>query len=404
MKVLVINCGSSSLKYSLFNVPQSRPLFEGLIEKIGSASPLHKIKTSGGKTERQDGVKDIGEAFLKMEHALVSEEFGVLKSLNEIQAVGHRVVHGGDRFSASVVIDKQVKDAIRDCCTLAPLHNPYNLSGIEEMEKILPETSAVAVFDTAFHQTMSEHVYRYALPYALCDEKHIRRYGFHGTNHKYVSLAAAMYLNRPTEELKLITCHLGNGASICAIDGGRSVDTSMGLTPLEGLIMGTRGGDIDPGVILYLMREGYTAADIDTVLNKESGLKGVTGTSNDMREVLELSKDGNQRAKLAVSMFAYRIKKYIGAYVSILGGLDALIFTGGIGENSNEIRGGVCSGLEHLGIRISDNLNKAARAVRGEVTDISNNGSPSRVLIVPADEERMITRETIRALQRHSNT
>ncbi|MBF0519458.1 MAG: acetate kinase [Nitrospirae bacterium] len=401
MKVLVINCGSSSLKYSLFNVPESRPLFEGLIEKIGSATPLHKITTAGGSKELPCDVKDIAEAFQKMEHALISDEFGALKSLNEIQAAGHRVVHGGDRFSASIVIDKQVKDSIRDCSVFAPLHNPYNLAGIEEMEKLLPTVPCVAVFDTAFHQSMAEHVYRYALPYALCNEKHIRRYGFHGTNHKYVSLEAAMYLKKPITELKLISCHLGNGTSMCAIDGGLSVDTSMGLTPLEGLIMGTRGGDIDPGVLLYLMREGSTAAEIDSLLNKESGLKGITGLSNDMREALSLSEDGNERAMLAVSMFVYRIKKYTGAYVSILGGLDAFIFTGGIGENSDVIRSRVCTGLEHLGIRLSEANNKKARAVRGNVVDISANGSHPGILIVPADEERMITRETIHALERH---
>ncbi|QWR78865.1 acetate kinase [Candidatus Magnetomonas plexicatena] len=401
MKVLVINCGSSSLKYSLFNVPDSRPLFEGLIEKIGSTSPLHKIKTPTGGKELPCDVKNIGEAFQTMEHVLINEDHGVLKSLDEIQAVGHRVVHGGDRFSASVVINKEVKDAIRDCCVLAPLHNPYNLAGIDEMEKLLSDVPAVAVFDTAFHQSMAEHVYRYALPYTLCNEKHIRRYGFHGTNHNYVALAAAMYLKKPIEELKLITCHLGNGTSMCAIDGGLSVDTSMGLTPLEGLVMGTRGGDIDPGVLLYLMREGSTAAEIDTLLNKESGLKGITGSSNDMREVLSLSENGDDRAKLAVAIFVYRIKKYVGAYVSILGGLDAFIFTGGIGENSDIIRSRVCTGLEHIDIRLSDARNKAAKAVRGNVVDISADGSNPVILIVPADEERMITRETIHALERY---
>jgi len=401
-KVLVINCGSSSLKYSLFDTSQTKPLFEGLIERIGSPNAFHKMKTPQGPKERnEEKVKEMKDAFYSMVWALTHPEFGAIKSMSEIDAVGHRVAHGGSKFSSAAIIDDSIIGSIRAFYPLAPLHNPYNLSGIETIQKILPQTPQVAVFDTAFHQTIPDSAYTYALPYELCETEQIRRYGFHGTNHKYVSLCAAQYLKRPVGELKIISCHLGNGASVCAIDHGRSIDTSMGMTPLEGLIMGTRVGDIDPGALLSLMRNtGMSVEDVDKILNKESGLRGISGKSNDMREILENADAGDMRCKRAVSTFCYRVKKYIGAYMAILGGLDALIFTGGIGENAPTIRAMICSGLEKFGIVLMNEANQKPGPARGEVLDISEPGSGVRVLVIPADEERMIARETLHTLGR----
>ncbi len=400
IKILVINCGSSSLKYSLFDTSKSESLIEGLIDKVGTPYSIHKISSLKGKKvipQKIDGMRDALSAMIA---AIIDPEVGVIISVNELYAVGHRVVHGGEKFSNSVVIDAQVINAIKDCFQLAPLHNPYNLVGIEEMQRLLVSTIQVAVFDTAFHQSMPEPAYKYAIANSFYEKEHIRRYGFHGTNHKFVSLKAAMYLNKPHGDLKIISCHLGNGCSICAIDYGRSIDTSMGMTPLEGLVMGTRGGDIDPGIIIYLLKSGLRLEDVDRILNKESGLKGLSGISNDMRNILKAAESGDIHSNNAISIFCYRVKKYIGAYMAILGKIDALIFTGGIGENSYEIRARICQGLESFGIVLSQDANSRVKPQRGKVDRISEPGSHMSILVVPADEERMIARETLHAIKR----
>lgn len=402
MKILVVNSGSSSLKYSLFDTVRKESLLDGLVEKIGSGQASHSIKKSGQKlTIPGEHIATVSDAFHDMVQVLTHAEHGAVSDVNEISAVGHRVVHGGKRFSSSMPINDEVTEAIRACIPIAPLHNPYNLEGIETLKKILPKVPQVAVFDTAFHLNMPEAAFRYALPYDLCEEEQIRRFGFHGTNHRFVSLSAATALKIPVGDLKIISCHLGSGASVCAIDHGQSIDTSMGMTPLEGLVMGTRAGDVDPGVLLHLMRHaGMTFEQIDKILNKDSGLKGLSGKSNDMREVLEAAEAGDMRCKMAVSIFCYRVKKYIGSYIAALGGLDALIFTGGIGENSPEIRARICQGLEVFGIVVSDEINRKTVAMRGQIADISETDAKIRILVVPADEERMIARETIHSLGR----
>ncbi|PKN33738.1 MAG: acetate/propionate family kinase [Deltaproteobacteria bacterium HGW-Deltaproteobacteria-19] len=402
LKILVVNSGSSSLKYSLFDTARPAPLLEGAVEKIGSGEAAHHVRTPETRKDLPAaGIATVGDALAVMLGVLTDPEIKALGSLNEINAVGHRVVHGGKRFSSSTVISNEVKDAIRSYIPIAPLHNPFNIEGIDALEKLLPTVPQVAVFDTSFHQTMPETAATYAIPFAIGEEEQIRRYGFHGTNHRFVSMSAATFLKRPVGELRIISCHLGSGASVCAIDHGRSIDTSMGMTPLEGLIMGTRAGDLDPGVILHLMRHrGMTLEQVDRMLNKESGLKGISGKSNDMREVLEGAEAEDPHCKLAVSAFCYRLRKYIGSYVAALGGLDVLIFTGGIGENSAEIRARVCQGLETLGIDLADDVNRTTRVGRGQPADISNPASRVRILVVPADEERMIARETVHALGR----
>jgi acetate kinase len=400
IKILVINCGSSSLKYSLFDTANSSPLIEGLVEKVGTPKAFHKFKTAAESGQSGVMADTIQDAFCRMTETLTNPAKALIKDLSQIKAVGHRVVHGGMKFASSVVINDEVIAAIKECATLAPLHNPYNLAGIEQMKKLMPDATQVAVFDTAFHQSMPESAFLYALPRNLYTEKNIRRYGFHGTNHNFVALKAAMYFKRPVGELKLISCHLGNGTSVCAIDHGRSVDTSMGLTPLEGIVMGTRGGDIDPGVIVHLLRGGMNVDELDKMLNKQSGLLGLSGVSNDMREVLEAADKGNSNARGAISVFCYRIKKYIGSYIAALEGLDALIFTGGIGENSAEIRARVCRGLEQFGISLLDELNVKTRSDRDNVKEVSEAASRVKILVIAADEERMIARESIHATRR----
>ena len=402
MKILTVNCGSSSLKYTLFDTTKTVPVIEGLIEKIGSGDASYVIKTPDAKKEQT--VKDImaiENAFGLMVSTVTDMAYTGMRDLNEINAIGHRVVHGGAKFPSSVMINAEVSAAIKELIPLAPLHNPYNLEGITLMQKLIPDAPQVAVFDTSFHMGMPENAYTYALPYDVCDEESIRRYGFHGTNHKYVALSAATFLKRPLGELKIISCHLGSGASVCAVDHGQSVDTSMGMTPMEGLVMGTRAGDVDPGVILHLMRHRKMSGDeIDQMLNKKSGLLGITGKSNDMRTILTAAEAGDRRCETAISTFCYRTRKYIGAYTAALGGLDALIFTGGIGENSAEIRARICQGMETFGILVYDDVNRKTRAQRGRITDVSEPGSKIRILVIPADEEKMIARETIHALGR----
>ncbi|MCI4625386.1 MAG: acetate/propionate family kinase [Candidatus Magnetoovum sp. WYHC-5] len=401
VKVLVVNAGSSSLKYSLFDIPKKGALVEGLIEKIGSDEAIHKIKTLSGSYEEAVKVKNIKEAFYSLESILTNPKTGCIHLFDEIKITAHRVVHGGNNFSSSVVINPAVIEAIKECIPLAPLHNPHNLAGIEMMVKRLPNAVHVAAFDTAYHQSMPEKAFLYGLPVNLYKTKQIRRYGFHGTNHNFVCLQAASFLKKSFGELKLISCHLGNGTSICATEKGRCVDTSMGMTPLAGLIMGTRCGDIDPGIIPYLMEtNGYTAAEVDRILNKESGLKGLSGFSNDMREIIESAENGNMDAEMAITIFCYRVKKYIGAYIAALGYIDALIFTGGIGEHSQEIRGRICQGLDTFGITIDDGLNKTTRARRGEPQNIAAVNEKTAILVIAADEERMIAREALHAIKR----
>jgi acetate kinase len=402
MKILVLNSGSSSLKYALFDTTQNFPLCEGLVERIGSGEALHKIKALNVKKEEPvKNVNNIKDAFGAMIATITDPSSGVVKNIFEINAIGHRITHGGNKFPGSVIVDDSVKESIKSYFPLAPLHNPFNLTGVELMQDMLPSIPQVAVFDTSFHHSIPESAYTYALPHDLCESEQIRRYGFHGTNHRFVALNAATYLRRPLKELKIISCHLGSGASVCAIDHGRSIDTSMGMTPLEGLIMGTRGGDIDPGAILHLMRvSGMNINEVDNILNKKSGLLGISGKSNDMREILQGAEAEDARCKTAVGAFCYRVKKYVGAYIAALGGIDAIIFTGGIGENSPEIRARTCQGLEIFGINLSLDMNRKARTQRGSVVDVSEPASKIRILVIPADEEKMIARETLHALGR----
>lgn len=392
MNILVINCGSSSLKYQLFNMKDESVLAKGLVERIGIEGSVLTQKVEG----REDYVivkelKDHNDAIKLVLEALISKKFGVLTNMDEISAVGHRVVHGGEKYSTSVLIDDSVMEALRDYIKLAPLHNPPNIIGIEACKKLMPDVPMVAVFDTAFHQTMPEVAYLYGLPYELYKNHGIRKYGFHGTSHKYVSGKAAEFLNKDIKDLKIITCHLGNGSSIAAIKNGNSIDTSMGFTPLEGLIMGTRSGNIDPAIVTYLIKElNYSVKQIDDLLNKESGVLGISGVSSDFRDLDAASNKGNKRATLALEMFRYNVKKYIGAYTAIMGGIDCLVFTAGLGENSIQTRESICEDLQYLGIEIDRERNN----VRGKDAEISTDSSKVKVLVIPTNEELMIARDT----------
>ena len=392
MKVLVINAGSSSLKYQLIDMKDESALAVGLCERIGiDNSFLTQKRSDGKKYEVQTDLHDHKVALEEVIKALTDAELGVISSMSEINAVGHRVVHGGENFTSSAVINEDVKQAIKDCFELAPLHNPPNMMGITACEEIMPGTPMVAVFDTAFHQTMPAYAYMYALPYEFYEKYAVRKYGFHGTSHKYVAMRAAAMLGKPESEVKVITCHLGNGSSITAVNGGKSVETSMGFTPLEGLAMGTRCGSIDPAVVPFLMeKEGMTTREIDTMMNKKSGVLGVSGLSNDFRDLDEAASKGNKRAELALEIFAYKVKKFIGEYSAVLNGADAVVFTAGIGENSATIRKRILSGLEGLGISIDDEKNK----IRGQEIDISTPDASLRVLVIPTNEELAIARET----------
>ena len=402
-RILVVNLRSGSLKYRFFDTDDDTKNVEGQVEWIGESRALQTHTTSKGTTQVPLGMIHHHEALQAALDMLVSPKTGVLENLGQITAVGHRVAHGGDRYADPVVIDDKVLKDIVDLAPLAPLHNPMHALGIESLRKALPDIPHVAVFDTSFHQTMPPHAFRYAVPEELYTQDHIRRYGFHGTSHQYVGLMAATYLRKSFSRLKMITCHLGEGASVCAIEHGRSVDTSMGLTPLEGLVMVTRSGDIDPAVITLLMRKGLSADQIDALLNRESGMKGLSGLSGDTRELADAANAGNPKALLAAEAFAYRLRKYIGAYHAVLGGLDVLVFTGGIGENAAGVRGLALQGLWSLGILIDAVKNRATRGVEG-VSDISHPDSKVRVLVVHSDASRMIARETIRALAYQSIT
>ena len=372
-------------------------LAKGQIDRLGSRSPNLFYERHDGVTYQTNVPPMEYEAvFPSIFEMLLNVEKGVLQNLNDIVAVGHRVVHGGSRFAESALITPEVETAISQCVPLAPLHNPYNLGGIRACHQALPNAAHVAVFDTAFHQTMPDYAYMYALPYSFYEQYNIRRYGFHGTSHRYVSMQAAKILGRPLTSLKLITCHLGNGCSITAVDRGKSVDTSMGLTPLEGLMMGTRCGDIDPAIIFHLMEEGQMPADrINQTLNRESGLLGISGVASDVRDLFRAVSAGNSQATLALQMFSYRVKQYIGKYAAVLGGLDALIFTGGIGENAASIRTAICENLGFLGLHLDEEKNQSGDSTKA----IHQENAPVKLLVIPTNEELMIARDTLRLIE-----
>ena len=398
MKILVLNCGSSSIKYKLFDMDSKEVIAQGGIEKIGLKDSFLKLTLPNG--EKKILEKDIPEHTVGVEfilNTLISPEYGAIKSLDEINAVGHRMVHGGERFSESVLLNKEVLDAFIACNDLAPLHNPANLKGVNAVSAILPNVPQVGVFDTAFHQTMPDYAYMYAIPYELYEKYGVRRYGFHGTSHRYVSQRVCEFLGVDPKGKKIITCHIGNGGSISAIKDGKCIDTSMGLTPLEGLVMGTRSGDIDAGAVTFIMeKEGLNATGISNLLNKKSGVLGVSGVSSDMRELEAAVAAGNPKAILAEKMYFYRIKKYIGAYAAALGGVDIILFTGGVGENQANCRSEVCEGLEFMGVKIDLEKNK----VRGEEAIISADDSKVTVAVIPTDEELMIASDTLAILNK----
>lgn len=398
MKVLVINCGSSSLKYQLFDMSNESVLAKGLVERIKlEGSVLNHQPEGKEKVKLQVNIPDHKIAIEMVLKALVDEEHGVLKDMGEISAVGHRVVHAGEKFSGSVLITKEVVDALKECIDLAPLHNPPNILGIEATQGIMPSIPMVGVFDTAFHQTMPEKAYLYGIPYDMYKKYGIRRYGFHGTSHKYVSQRAAVMLGKPIGELKLITCHLGNGASIAAVKGGKSVDTSMGFTPLEGLVMGTRCGDIDPAIVFFLMeKENLSINEINNFLNKNCGVYGISDVSSDFRDLEDAAEKGNVKAQFALDIFAYKVQKYIGSYAAAMNGVDAIIFTAGLGENSAYMREKVCADLGYLGLTIDKEKNN----VRGKETDVTTPDSMVKVLLVPTNEELMIARDTKDIIQK----
>ena len=405
MKILVINTGSSSIKYQLFDMRKNKVLTTGLAEKIGETTGIltHSvIDNNGDKKQKKENKRIVNheEGLSRIVELLTDKEYGVIKDKKEITAIGHRVVHGGESFQSSIVVNDKVLTAIKENIPLAPLHNPPNLTGLEISMTIFPQAPQVAVFDTAFHQTIPAHAYLYALPYHLYSKNRVRRYGFHGTSHSYVAEEAAIFLGRPLSELNMVTIHLGNGASMTAIKKGRSIDTSMGMTPLEGLVMGTRSGDVDPALPFFLADNlNMSLKDIDKLLNKESGLKGLCGT-NDMREVEEKASSGDQKAQLALNVYCHRIKKYIGAYFAILGHLDNIVFTAGIGENSPLIRRCCCQDLEKLGIIIDEAKNKERSK---EIREISTGSSPVKVLVIPTNEEKKIAMETKRVLENNKD-
>ena len=394
MNILVINCGSSSLKYQLIDSSNENVLAKGLCDRIGIADSFIKQTVTGkDDTVIKVDLKDHNIAIAEVVKALTSKEHGVIESLADISAVGHRIVHGGEKFCESVIIDDEAMKAIEDCVPLAPLHNPANIIGIKACQAAMPGVPQVAVFDTAFHQTMPSEAYMYALPYEYYTKHGIRKYGFHGTSHKYVAERCAALMEKPIEDLKIITCHIGNGGSIAAVKGGKCMDTSMGFTPLDGLEMGTRSGILDPAVVLFLMdNENLSSKDMNTVLNKKSGLAGVSGVSSDMRDVTAAAKEGNERAKLALDIFAYRVKSYIGQYAAVMNGVDAIVFTAGIGENDIATRFACASGLEYLGVSVDADKNN----VRGGEVEISADGSKVKVFVISTNEELAIARETAR--------
>ena len=393
MKILVLNSGSSSVKYKLIETSNGNTLAEGGAEKLGLPDAFLKYKRAdGSKAVVELGAGAGHVAAIKAILGILTDPVeGCISSYDEIEAVGHRVVHGGEKFSESVLITPEVREKIRECYPIAPLHNPANMTGIEAIDELMPDTPQVAVFDTAFHQTMAPRAFMYPLPYKYYKEDGVRRYGFHGTSHRYVSMRAAEFLGLDPTKTKMVTCHIGNGGSITAVDGGKSVDTSMGLTPTEGLMMGTRVGDVDPGALIYLMkRHNLSADDLMRVVNKEAGVLGISELSNDMREIEAAVEAGNERATLALDMYMLRITKYIGAYAAEMGGVDVIVFTGGVGENQTGLRADVCAPLGFMGVEIDAEANK----VRGTEAVISSPASRVKVVVIPTDEELMIARDT----------
>lgn len=392
-KILVLNCGSSSIKYALYNMENQSVLTSGGIEKIGLPDSFLKLKYNGEKVQIDRPVKEHTEGVQFIFEVLTQGQYAVLNSLDELEAVGHRMVHGGEKFNKSVVLTPEVMKEFAACNDLAPLHNPANIKGVNAVSSLLPNIPQVGVFDTAFHQTMPDYAYMYALPYEMYEKYGVRRYGFHGTSHRYVSQRVCEFLGVNPEGKKIITCHIGNGASIAAVKDGKCVDTSMGLTPLEGLIMGTRSGDIDAGAVTFIMdKEGLDTHGISNLLNKKSGLAGISGGSSDFRDILAGIAAGNDRARLAKEMYCYRIKKYIGEYAAAMGGVDIILFTGGAGENQWEVREGATKGLEFMGIKLDDAKNKSCRATEAI---LSADDSKVTVCCIPTDEELMIALDTL---------
>ncbi|CDE93154.1 MULTISPECIES: acetate/propionate family kinase [Acidaminococcus] len=394
MKIFVVNCGSSSIKYQLIDMKDESVIAKGLVERIGiEGSVLTHTPAGKDKVRLESAIPDHVDGIKKVLAALVDPNHGVIKSMDEIDAVGHRVVHGGEIFNESVVITDEVLKQIEDLSDMAPLHQPANVSGIRACQKLMPNTPQVAVFDTAFHQTMPPVAYMFGVKYEEYKDYGIRKYGFHGTSHKYVSGVAAQLLKKDIKDTKIITCHLGNGSSITAVDGGKSVDTSMGFTPLDGVLMGTRTGSIDPAVVPVLMqKKGLDAAGVDKYMNKECGVLGVSGVSSDFRDLEDAAAKGNERAQLALDMFCYQVKRYIGAYAAAMGGVDAIVFTAGVGENDIHTRQQVCAGLEFLGVKLDADRNN----VRGKVTEISAADSKVKVFLIPTNEELAIAQDTLR--------
>ncbi len=392
MIILVVNCGSSSIKYQLFNMADESVLAKGLVERIGLEGSLLTHQPAGKeKVVLTADIKNHSIGIKMVLEALTHPEHGVLKNMSEINAIGHRVVHGAEKFADSVLITPQVMDALEECIDLAPLHNPPNILGINACTELMPKTPQVGVFDTAFHQTMPKHAFLYGLPYEAYEKYGVRRYGFHGTSHRYVSQKAGEMMGEHMTNLRIITCHLGNGASLAAVKNGKSVDTSMGFTPLEGLVMGTRCGEIDPAIITYMMKkEGLSPDQIDTYLNKKSGVLGLSGISSDFRDIEEAANEGNERAQLALDVFAYKVRKYIGGYAAAMGGVDAIVFTAGLGENSVTMRDKICQGLEYLGTRVDPVKNN----LRGKAAEISVDGAKVKIFVIPTNEELVIAKDT----------
>lgn len=393
MKILVLNCGSSSIKYKLYDMEGEKVLAQGGVERIGLDGAFIKVTLPNGeKRQIMHDMPDHKEGVNVVFKALLDPEMGALKSLDEIDAVGHRIVQGGDKFNQSMLVDKSVEDGIEELCDLAPVHNAGHLKGIRAVDALMPKTPQVVVFDNAFHSTMPDYAYLYAIPYELYEKYHVRRYGFHGTSHRYVSKRVCEILGLDQADSKVITCHIGNGASIAAVLNGKVVDTSMGLTPLAGVMMGSRSGDIDPSAVTYLMEKlDMSPHEMSDFLNKKSGVLGITGISSDMRDVEAAANEGNERAVLALKMYAYRVKKYIGSYAAAMGGVDAVVFTAGVGENQTGLRADICRGLEFLGIEIDEAVNAT---VRGREAVISSPSSRVKVVVVPTDEEIVIARDT----------
>ncbi|MBQ7941664.1 MAG: acetate kinase [Muribaculaceae bacterium] len=393
MNILVLNCGSSSVKYKLIEIKENKVLAEGGVEKIGLPDAFIKFKlTDGSKKIVELDITDHQGAIKSILNTITSEEFGCIKSFEEIDAVGHRVVHGGEKFNKSVLITDEVIAKVKECYDIAPLHNPVNIAGIDAISSILPNVPQVGVFDTAFHQTMPAKSFMYALPYKFYKEDGVRRYGFHGTSHRYVSKRVCEFLGVKYEDQKIITCHVGNGGSITAIDHGKSIDTSMGLTPTEGLMMGTRVGDVDPGALTFIMeKHNLTAKDLQAIINKQSGMAGVTDVSSDMREIDAAIADGNERAKLGLEMYEQRILKYVGAYAAEMGGVDIIVFTGGVGENQTHIRANVCRPLSFIGVKLDEEVNASTRGIESVISTPDSN---VKVVVIPTDEEYLIARDT----------